>query len=443
MQESELYHWWQYYARSGKAIKSRGQYLRVLNSGMLNTSRGPDFISARFELDGIVYQGDVECHCKTSDWYAHSHQLDKMYRQVVLHLVGQPEGLAPVISQWNRQIITTVQLPRPPVSTGPPERYCQPGGGSQNQLKSNLMDLARIRFDQKIKYFMKALNKQNDQELFYIYFFRTLGYPANANTFQFLAEQLSWSWLMQHKSIFTGNCQSLFSVYAGFAGFIAPDCRDTYSEQIRQWYHTYVHILPGHSFDPEAWQYAGVRPNNHPHFRLAMALRILDYYNFQIYDTLNSILQSRQKNSSALREILTLFQQTPDDYWSTHFALGRKRKGAVAVRSLGKARIIELLINVILPLAAARASLSGSEGFLAYLQSFYLSLPLVSSYGQISKKIGWFADCFKTWPAQAVNQSLLSLQSEYCHRSLCRQCPVKRIPGRVEGKIIDNKIKNI
>ncbi|MBN1407640.1 MAG: DUF2851 family protein [Calditrichaceae bacterium] len=443
LQEEDLYRWWQYYARSGKTIYSQGRRLRVFNSGVLNTCRGPDFTSARFELDGIVYQGDVECHRKTSDWYAHHHHLDKLYRQVVLHLVGRPDDSAAVTSQWCQQPICTVPLPEPLAPADAPERYCQPTEAFHRELKSNLIKLALARFDHKINFFIKALNTKNDEALFYIFFFRGLGYPANANTFQLLAEQLDWTWLMQYQTVFVPDYRVLFAVCAGLSGFIEPECQDSYTRHIKDLYQTYKYILPGHTIESPAWQYAGVRFHNHPHFRLAAGLQILHYYHYNMFDTLTGILQERKEYFSALKDMFALFQLQPELYWQTHYALGKERKKTIVSTSMGKARIIELLINVVLPLAAAKASLSGSEGFLAYLQSLYLSLPLVSTYGSFQKNSGWFDTGYKIWPAQAVNQSLILLQADYCRLSLCRQCPVKRRPSGNNGKIIDNKIKNI
>ena len=191
MQEEELYHWWQYYERSGKTIKSGIRRLRVLNSGLLNTARGPDFIAARFELDGIIYQGDVECHRKTSDWYAHNHHLDKSYRQVALHLVAHSEDHTPVTSRWRRQPVCTLMLPRPVTSPLDTALICQPSRSFQKQLRFNLIRLALNWFDQKVKYFINTISVHNGSSIFYTHFIRALGYPANANTFQLLAYQLN------------------------------------------------------------------------------------------------------------------------------------------------------------------------------------------------------------------------------------------------------------
>jgi hypothetical protein len=443
MQEEELYRWWQYYGRSGKTVHSNGQRLRVLNSGILNTSHGPDFTSARFELDGIIYQGDVECHQKITDWYTHKHHLDKAYRQVILHLVSQSDKPVPVKSQWSHCPIYTLILPKPLNSNIRPAKNCQPGIGYQKTLKSNLIALALQRFDHKVKSFIKALNKQNYHELFYIYFFRTLGYPKNANTFQLLAEQLNWAWLMQNKNVLNMHDQQLFAIYAGQAGFISSVSSDTYSQIIKQLYQKYKYILPGLTFDPELWQYAGNRPNNHPHFRLATGIQILNQYNLELFDKLIMLLQKRREYQSTYKEINDLFKLPPDNYWQIHYALGKERKKSSVHMGMGEARITELLINVILPLSAAQACLSGSQGFFTYIQSFYLYLPLISEYGCFQQQTEWFQECFKTWPVQAVNQSLLLLQSDYCNQLSCNYCPIRRRSSEFNGKIIDNKIKNI
>ena len=443
MQEEELYRWWQYYGRSGEKIHSQGRRLRVLNCGFLNTARGPDFIAARFELDGIIYQGDVECHNKTADWYNHNHHLDKAYRQVVLHLVARSGNHPPVKSQWCQQPVRTITLPKPVMQSDYPAQNCQPDRLFQKQLRANLIRMALKRFKQKVNVFIKALDDQNYHSLFYMHFFRALGYPANANTFQLLAEKLNWFWLIQNKKHLSDDHQLLYALYSGQAGFIPYVCTDSYTASIQNMYKENAHFLPGRTLDIDSWQFAGTRPYNHPHFRLAAGLHILMRYDFQLLNEIFAYLQKRRELSLAQKAISTLFKLAPDTYWAEHYALGKKRHGAPARVCIGEARISELLINVILPLAGAQAVLSGSEGYFAYIQSFYLGLPLVSVYGAFDKKIPWFRLCFDVWPVQAANQSLLLLESDYCRYLLCKQCPVNRLANQLDAKIIDNKIKNI
>ncbi|ADE53892.1 conserved hypothetical protein [Coraliomargarita akajimensis DSM 45221] len=64
-----------------------GKQLRVLNSGRWNLLGGPDFKGARLELDGDECLGDVEVHFNWRDWYAHGHELNPEFNQVILHVV--------------------------------------------------------------------------------------------------------------------------------------------------------------------------------------------------------------------------------------------------------------------------------------------------------------------------------------------------------------------
>jgi len=118
-----------------------------------------------------------------------------------------------------------------------------------------------------------------------------------------------------------------------------------------------------------------------------------------------------------------------DAYWSSHYALGKYKSGQNSKVFFGSARIVELLMNTILPLFAAKARLSCSDGFYTYLMSVLLKLPHVLTYQRIHRSIPFSNDCINIWPSQAVYQALLHLETKYCRQNLCYNCPVLRIPG--------------
>ncbi|HHJ51776.1 MAG TPA: DUF2851 family protein, partial [Caldithrix abyssi] len=111
MREEELYKKWRQLARSGQGVSCGGHRLRVLSPGRLNETRGPDFVAARFELDGVVYQGDVECHRDVRDWYRHRHHLDEAFANVLLHLVAAPHpDLQTVRHRFSAEPIPTISI---------------------------------------------------------------------------------------------------------------------------------------------------------------------------------------------------------------------------------------------------------------------------------------------------------------------------------------------
>jgi len=65
-----------------------GESLTIKNAGLHNTlMAGPDFSMARIQIDKLEWHGPVEIHVKSSDWYAHKHQDDSAYNNVILHVV--------------------------------------------------------------------------------------------------------------------------------------------------------------------------------------------------------------------------------------------------------------------------------------------------------------------------------------------------------------------
>lgn len=64
-----------------------GNSLTVKNVGWHNHASGPDFFNGSIELEGITWSGNIEIHIRSSDWYAHKHDTDEAYENVILHVV--------------------------------------------------------------------------------------------------------------------------------------------------------------------------------------------------------------------------------------------------------------------------------------------------------------------------------------------------------------------
>ncbi|MCE3296356.1 MAG: hypothetical protein K0R65_2070 [Crocinitomicaceae bacterium] len=64
-----------------------GRKLTIRKTGWHNHDAGPDFFNGSVEIDGIRWNGNIEIHIKSSDWYVHRHHLDPAYDSVILHVV--------------------------------------------------------------------------------------------------------------------------------------------------------------------------------------------------------------------------------------------------------------------------------------------------------------------------------------------------------------------
>ena len=91
MQETLLHHIWNFKKFDFlNATTQQGQQLIISSVGIHNTTQsGPDFFNAKLKIDDQLWAGNVELHLKSSDWYAHRHEKDPAYDNVILHIVWE------------------------------------------------------------------------------------------------------------------------------------------------------------------------------------------------------------------------------------------------------------------------------------------------------------------------------------------------------------------
>jgi hypothetical protein len=63
----------------------------VSKSGQVNSGAGPDFFQAHIHIDNTLWVGNVEIHLRSSDWFAHKHEQDTNYDNVILHVVWEDD----------------------------------------------------------------------------------------------------------------------------------------------------------------------------------------------------------------------------------------------------------------------------------------------------------------------------------------------------------------
>jgi len=68
-------------------LTTRSESINLLNLGIHNHHAGPDFFNAKIDIAGQLWAGNVEIHINSSDWYAHKHEEDSNYDNVILHVV--------------------------------------------------------------------------------------------------------------------------------------------------------------------------------------------------------------------------------------------------------------------------------------------------------------------------------------------------------------------
>ena len=87
MKESWLHYLWKTKRFPLELRLVSGEALHIIHPGYNSTESGPDFFNAQIQIGGLIWSGAVEIHIKSSDWFAHQHQFDAAYSNVILHVV--------------------------------------------------------------------------------------------------------------------------------------------------------------------------------------------------------------------------------------------------------------------------------------------------------------------------------------------------------------------
>ncbi len=436
MQEDELYQYWHYYALSGQEVKLDDNHcLRILSEGESNRQRGPDIQFAKFNLDGIVYQGDVEFHISNSDWYRHSHHLDRIYTNVLLHLVagGTQQSVKHELSGCR---IPTFILPKPCkfYFRTHPAQSCHISQINNSETKNALSTMALKRLEFKVLRCRSSLEYQQLESVFYKLFFSALGFPNNKSPFQMLSQKIEMSFIQQLLSNRWYEPSTLLALYFGQSGFLPvknPDVTCDFFEKEYKKYYPYLSAAP---LATENWNLHLVRAHNHPHFRLAAWVYTFYYYYPQsLFMIIIKIFSERPSFPVLKTQLLELFHIKVNGYWKDHYALNKQRRYIQNKYYWGNLRIIEIILNVILPLMIAQAELRGSHGFSEYIRRFFLWIPAGISYNKIRRNMPWYIEYKSLLPEPALFQAYLYLDENYCQKYRCTECPLNRVQVNHNG----------
>lgn len=92
MREDLLHFIWKYKKlQLTDLLTSQNEHLSILDIGLHNPLSGPDFFYAKVIIGEQLWAGNIEIHIKSSDWYAHHHEEDENYNNVILHVVWEDD----------------------------------------------------------------------------------------------------------------------------------------------------------------------------------------------------------------------------------------------------------------------------------------------------------------------------------------------------------------
>ncbi len=413
--ESFLHFVWKYqYFNSSDIETDVGVQLQIIKAGQHNLAEGPDFKEAKVHLDGLEWNGSVEIHRKASDWYAHGHQTDPNYDNVILHVVWENDQ--EVLSRLGDKI-PTLEL-KGLIRPGVIERYqriisskknipCQDSFKSIRPI-TKLGTLERaltLRLEEKSTNFLNLLssNGRDWEAAVYQWVCGGFGFKTNASPFLELASGLSHKILKKHSS----NLVELESLLFGHAGLLPATPVDEYVNQLRKNYLFFrtKYDLPK-PLPRNAWTFGRVRPSNYPTTRLGQLGALITNH-----PSLFSLFAEPQHLD------YSTFQVQQSSYWVTHYDVGKRAKRIIG--RLSKAASENLIMNVSVPVLVALWRDRDDERYLNKAQELLMNIKAENNHIiDHWKSIGWnVSNAYDS-------QGLIHLFNNFCKAKNCVNCGI-------------------
>mgnify|MGYP003393922255 CR=1 FL=1 len=392
-----------------------GKPVEVIKPGRLQSNSGPDLSDARVRIGGQIWAGTIEVHVRSSEWYAHGHEKDPAYDNVVLHVV-----------MLHDMAVRTARGGRvPTVEIGP--RIAPQGLATYERLMKGRawvpcadmiahVDPQRIgpwlervmveRLERKTTE-VEALYVQLDRDgaaTFYHMLLRALGMKVNAEPFGMLALALPLNILLKYRDDLFRTEALLF----GQAGLLQVDFVDDHPRNLQ---HEHALLSSLHQLKPvpvAAWKFARLHPPSFPTVRVAQLARLIACGDGAFGHLLGT---------NEVRAIVAGLDVTADGYWMDHFRFDQP--SVQSPKHLGRSMAEHVIINAIVPFRFAMACMTGDEVGRQQALELLEGIPPERN-GIIDQwsSLGLMAD------SAARSQALIELKNQYCAGRKCLTCGI-------------------
>lgn len=398
-------------------LTTSGETVHIINPGLHNQFAGPDFFNAKVEIDDQLWAGTVEMHLKTSDWYAHHHETDTSYDNVILHVVWE-DDVAVFRSDGSK--IPTLEL-RHSVPSLLMDSYRKLLENPQKGFINCEKDITSIpgivvdswlerlyveRLEQKAKVIYTLLEESNNdwEQVLFALLLKNFGSKVNGPSFMSLAKALDFSVVRKVRQ----DVMVFESVLFGLCGLLDDtEIQDTYYEILKKEFKFQQNKFGLNPREVRSPEFFGLRPNNFPTIRLSQLANLY---------AREDNLFSKIMEVDSVGKIRTLFAAEVSPYWKSHFTFGKVSKESS--KKITKSFIDLIIINTIVPLKFAYAKKRNDNGN-EQLISLLIALKaeqnsIVNQFKELKIPVD---DAFKS-------QAVLQLYNKYCVTNGCLKCSI-------------------
>lgn len=398
-----------------------GQAVEVIDPGLPNRHAGPDFFNAKIKIGGTLWVGNVEIHDRAADWYAHGHDSDERYNNVILHVCRTldaeartqaglylPQLALPIPAEVHRnytQLLATDDYP-------PCYRVIPTLG--KLTTHSWMTALQTERLEQKIEAIAQRVQQFEGswEEAAFATLARNFGFGVNGEAFEVWAHHLPLQQTAHHRD-------SLFqteAIFMGQAGLLCPETvpqhyrekalSDDYFIRLSNEYHYLAHKFGLQPMDGHQWKFLRLRPQNFPYIRISQLARLY---------------VERKASLSELTELESIadfnhrLKVGTSPYWETHYVFGSETSHRTKMLSTSSIQL--LLINTVAPLLFAYGQHIQKEALCQ--RAFDLLEKLKAENNHIVRlwqEVGLAVE------NAGDSQALIQLKRQYCDHKDCLRC---------------------
>jgi len=404
-------------------LTTDGQAVEVIDPGLSNNDAGPDFFNAKVKIDGTLWVGNVEIHDRAADWYAHRHDKDRSYDNVVLHVVGSTGGRTMTsggseVPQMRLDVPENVIRNYRELLT---EEHYPPCYRIVPHLDSLtvhgwLSSLLAERLERKTKDIERRVELCGGcwESALFVTMARNYGFGVNGDAFEAWARNVPLQSAAHHRDdIFQTE-----ALFMGQAGLLEPQAiperyreeatKEGYFDKLRSEYLFLANKFGLKPMDAGRWRFMRLRPQNFPHIRISQLA--------SLYHSRRSDL-SRLVECTGVEQMRDMLRTKVTPYWETHYtfgsASGKARKG------ISDASLDLIIINTAVPMLFAYGRHRHDD------RQCDRALDLL---GQLRAENNSIVRSWKECGLKAENagdtQALIQLKNEYCDKKDCLRCRI-------------------
>lgn len=393
-----------------------GTELIIESFGTYNTFSGPDFFNARLVIDGQKWAGNVEMHIKSSHWYAHKHETDTAYANVILHVVWEHDVEVFGVSNLP---IPTLELQHI-ISKSLTDNYKQLLYATNTQFipceKYYTQTDAIIALLWKERLFVERLEKKSEkvelllkeshsdwEKILFLMLLWHIGGSANGDIFLQAGKQLDFSIVRKESH----DLERLEALFFGMCGLLDETTITT------EFYHQ--KLLLDYNYLKHKYQlkeslkcsFSGLRPQGFPTLRLSQLAML-----YHRHQSLFSILMKQP----SWEHCLSVLSIHASSYWDNHYTFGKiSRKN---VKKWSPSFVVLIWINVVMPILYLYHKQLGNDNIEFISENIRLlpseSNSVIEHFIGIGEKIASAYD----------SQVALQQYKAYCTHRRCMQCAI-------------------